>query len=121
MRLVTATALAVLMSAGYAFAGGGAPVPAQPKGDGASGRPAAVLDDAKCQSVWSLTERQGDVLSEDKAAPFIVNFQMVDTDGNGKITQAEFQQGCKHGWVQEASASGAQGATGKGTPEVPKE
>lgn len=109
------------MSAGYAFAGGGAPVPATPKGGDASGRPGAVLDDAKCQTVWSLTERQGDVLSEDKAAPFIVNFQMVDTDGNGKISQDEFKQGCKNGWVQEASAGGTQGATGKGSPEVPKE
>jgi len=121
MKLVTATALAVLMSAGYAFAGGGAPVPATPKGGDASGRPGAVLDGAKCQTVWSLTERQGDVLSEDKAAPFIVNFQMVDTDANGKISQDEFKQGCKNGWVQEASAGGTQGATGKGSPEVPKE
>jgi len=121
MRLVTATALAVLMSTGYAFAGGGAPVPAAPAGGEASGRPSAVLDDAKCQTVWSLTERQGDVLSEDKAAPFIVNFKMVDSDGNGKISQAEFQQGCKNGLVQEASAGGTQGATGKGSPEVPKE
>jgi hypothetical protein len=121
MKLATMTTLAILLSAGYAFAGGGAPVPAQPRGDGASGRPSAVLDDAKCQAVWSLTEREGDVLSEDKAAPFIVNFNMVDTDRDGKISQEEFTQGCKKGWVQEASAGGTQAPTGKGSPEVPKE
>ena len=121
MKLVTATALAVLMSAGYAFAGGGAPVPPTPAGGESSGRPGAVLDDAKCQTVWGLTERQGDVLSEDKAAPFIVNFKMVDSDGNGKISQAEFQQGCKNGLVQEASAGAAQGATGKSNPEIPRQ
>jgi hypothetical protein len=121
MRLATMTALAMLMSTGYAFAGGGAPVPPTPQGGDSSGRPSAILDDAKCQSVWSLTEREGDVLSQDKAAPFIVNFQMVDTDGNGKISQDEFKQGCKKGWVQEASAGGTQAPTGKGSPEVPKE
>jgi hypothetical protein len=110
------TALAMLMGAGYAFAGGGAPVPPTPQGGDPSGRPSAVLDDAKCQTVWSLTEREGDVLSEDKASPFIVNFNMVDTDGDGKISQDEFKQGCKKGWVQEASAEGTQRPTGEASP-----
>jgi hypothetical protein len=63
------------------------------------------LDDAKCTSVWSLTEREGDTLSQGQAAPFIVNFDMVDADGDGKITEAEFKEGCKQGLVQEAAAS----------------
>lgn len=46
---------------------------------------------------------------------------MADTDGSGKISQDEFKQGCKKGWVQEASAGGTQAPTGKGSPEVPKE
>ena len=78
-----------------------------------SGRPGAVLDDAKCTSVWSMTERDGDTLSEGKAAPFIVNFKMVDADNDGKVTEAEFKEGCKKGLVQEASAKGSQQPAGK--------
>ena len=46
---------------------------------------------------------------------------MVDTDGNGKISQDEFKQGCKAGLVQVASAEGKQAPTGSGSPEAPKE
>jgi len=125
MKLATVTALATLLSAGYAIAGGGAPVPPVPEGGAPSGRPSAVLDEAKCDSVWNMTEREGDILSEGKAGPFIVNFTMVDTDRDGLITQEEFKQGCKNGWVQEKSATGSQRPTGteppKAPPKVPKE
>ena len=43
-------------------------------------------------------------LSGDKAAPFIVNFQMVDTDKQNE-SAAEFKTGCSKGWVQSADAS----------------
>lgn len=121
MKRSTIAALALMCSASFAFAGGGAPVPPQQEGSDPSGRPAAVLDDAKCETVWSQTDREGDVLSEDKAAPFVVNFKMVDTDGDGKISQAEFKDGCKAGLVQMASAEGKQTPTGQASPEVPKE
>jgi hypothetical protein len=32
----------------------------------------------------------GDTLDKDKAVPFVVNFQMVDADNNGSISQDEF-------------------------------
>jgi hypothetical protein len=124
MKLATVAALATLLSAGYAFAGGGAPVPPVPEGGAPSGRPSAVLDEAKCDSVWNMTEREGDILSEGKAAPFILNFKMVDTDRDGWITQDEFKQGCKNGLVQEKTA-GSQRPTvtesPKAPPKVPKE
>ena len=47
----------------------------------------------------------GDTLEKDKAVPFVVNFQMVDTDNNGSISQAEFKAGCAKGWIQEADAA----------------
>ena len=99
MKLATFTAMAVLMSAGYAFAGAGAPVP-EGSQDKASGRPAAVLDDAQCQSVWKMASPNGDTLAGDKAVPYIVNFQMVDTDKDGAISAAEFKTGCGKGWIQ---------------------
>ena len=61
------------------------------------------------------------MLSEDKAAPFVVNFKMVDADSDGNISQDEFKQGCKAGLVQMASAEGKQAPTGAASPEVPKE
>jgi hypothetical protein len=49
-----------------------------------------------------MTGRQGDALVADKAAPFIVNFEMVDTNKDGKVTEDEFKQGCKNGWVNSS-------------------
>jgi hypothetical protein len=53
----------------------------------------------------------------DKAAPFVVNFEMVDTDKDGKVTQAEFKEGCKKGWIQEQPSKS--GETGGG--ETPRD
>ena len=105
MKLATFTAVAVLFSAGYALAGGGAPVPEGSQAGETSGRPSAVLDDAACQSVWKLASPDGDTLSGDEALPYIENFQMVDSDKDGKISAAEFKTGCGKGWVQSADAS----------------
>ena len=105
MKIATFTAVAVLLSAGYAFAGAGAPVPEGSQSGEPSGRPNAVLDDGACQSVWKLASPDGDTLSGDKALPYIVNFQMVDTDKDGKISAVEFKTGCGKGWIQSADAS----------------
>ncbi len=118
MRVVTVASLAFLLSTGVAFAGAGAPVPDKPAGGPPSGRPGAILDDTKCNAVWSMTEREDDALVADKAAPFIVNFPMVDTDKDGKVSQDEFKQGCKNGWVQEQASK--PGETGGGqSPDQP--
>jgi hypothetical protein len=37
----------------------------------------------------------GDTLARGKAEPFVVNYQLVDT--NGSISQAEFTDGCAKG------------------------
>ena len=50
MKLATFTALAVLFSAGYAFAGAGAPVPEGSQSGQPSGRPSAVLDDERVKA-----------------------------------------------------------------------
>ena len=39
----------------------------------------------------------GDTLAKDKAVPFVVNYEMVDTDKDGKISQSEFQAACCKG------------------------
>jgi len=119
MKITTLSTLALLLGSGYALAGAGAPVPPIPESSPPSGRPSAVLDDAKCEAVWNLTQRQGDVLYADKAAPFVTNWHMVDTDGDGKVTADEFKKGCKGGWVEEGS--GSRLPIKEGSPDVPKE
>jgi hypothetical protein len=91
MKRTTPTLLVVTLSIGHALAASDAPGP--------------TLDPAQCTAVWSLTERQGDILMEDKARPFIVNFKMVDADGDGRITQEEFKKGCKGGLVKSQKMS----------------
>jgi hypothetical protein len=118
MKRATAMTVAILLSASSAFAGAGAPVPEKPEGGPPSGRPGAVLDPDKCKAVWSLTEREGDTLSQDKAAPFIVNFTMVDTNKDGKVSQDEFTDGCAKGLVQEQASKPAESGGGQ-TPEQP--
>ncbi len=120
MKLVSLSTAILLLSVGTAIAGGGAPVPEKPAGGPPSGRPGPVLDEKKCSAVWEMTEREGDTLAKGKAAPFVVNFEMVDADGDGKVTQDEFKEGCSKGWVQ-AEASKPPESGGGQTPERPEQ
>ena len=52
-----------------------------------------------------MASPNGDTLSGDQAVAYIVNFQMVDTDKDAKISAAEFKVACGKGWVQSADAS----------------
>jgi hypothetical protein len=106
----------LMSTATYAFAGGGAPVPEGTMKDDPSGRPGKVLSEAECTKAWETAGPDGDTLSEDKATPFILNFQMVDTSKDAKISAEEWKDGCAKGWVS-ADASTAQDM--QGTPAEP--
>jgi hypothetical protein len=93
MRLATLTSVALLLSAGYALAQG-------TPNTMSSGRPSAVIDDAQCQTLWTMASPNGAALSHDQAVPYIVNFHMVDVDGDGKISADEFKAACGKGLVQ---------------------
>jgi hypothetical protein len=93
MRLATLTSVALLLSAGYALAQG-------TPNTMSSGRPSAVIDDAQCQTLWTMASPNGAALSQDQAVPYIVNFHMVDVDGDGKISADEFKAACGKGLVQ---------------------
>jgi|SwirhisoilCB2_FD_contig_41_20377929_length_471_multi_1_in_0_out_0_1 hypothetical protein len=116
MKIATVAALAVLLSAGSAFAGAGAPVPEGSQKDPPSGRPGKVLSEAECTKAWQTAGPDGDVLSKDKATPFILNFEMVDTSKDATISQDEWRDGCSKGWVS-ADASTAKDM--QGTPAEP--
>jgi hypothetical protein len=47
----------------------------------------------------------GDVLFKDKATPFVVNYEMVDTNKDGSVSKEEFTEGCSKGWIQAADPS----------------
>jgi hypothetical protein len=116
MKLATFTAVAILLGASYAYAGAGAPVPEGSQKDPPSGRPGKILSDAECAKAWETAGPQGDTLSKDKAAPFILNFEMVDTSKDAKISQDEWKAGCSKGWIS-ADAATAKDMTG--TPSEP--
>ena len=105
MKIILATSLIVLLGVGSAAAGAGAPTPEGSQTPPPSGRPSAKLDDTACQDVWKMAAPNGDTLAKDKAMPFVVNYEMVDTDKDGKISQAEFKAGCSAGWIQKPDAS----------------
>ncbi len=106
----------LLTSATYAFAGGGAPVPEGSQKDDPSGRPGKILSEAECQKAWEMAGPDGDTLSEDKATPYILNFQMVNSSKDAKISADEWKDGCAKGWV---SADAATQKDMEGTPSDP--
>jgi Ca2+-binding EF-hand superfamily protein len=50
-----------------------------------------------------MASPRGDALSKDQAVPFIVNFQIADVDGDGKISADEFKQACGKGMVKNTT------------------
>lgn len=92
MKIIALTTAAFLLTGGAAMAAE----------EGPSGRPGAVLSESQCSEVWDQTEskRDGDTLSEDAAQNFVLNFARVDSDGDSKISNEEFKEGCSKGWIQ---------------------
>jgi hypothetical protein len=67
--------------------------------DEPSGRPGKVLLPDECQKAWQRAGGSSSSLSEDKARPYILNFQRVDTSQDNKISSKEWEAGCNKGWV----------------------
>ena len=65
--------------------------------------PIAVLDETKCQDVWTKAVGGGNSLSYDKASPYITNLKRADPDNDNDISKPEFMEVCKKGLVQEQS------------------
>jgi hypothetical protein len=86
-KIATVASLAVL-GVGFAFVG-----------------PATALDESKCADLWDQAAQQNDTLSKGDAGQYIADFAQVDADGNGQISEAEFQDGCRNDLVQSAAAA----------------
>ena len=93
MRLVLASVV-LLLSADSALAGAN---------NMTSGRPSAVLNDQQCQAIWQIASPNGATISKDQAVPYIVNFQLVDGDGDGQISADEFTTACGKGLVKNTT------------------
>lgn len=118
MNNLLATLIVVTLTCSTAFAGAGAPVPEKPEGGDPSGRPGQILDDAKCQDVWKGIAKSG-TLSAEEAAPVVANFEVVDANSDGKVSQDEFEEGCRMGMVQQHASKPAESGGGQ-TPEAPE-
>lgn len=118
MKTFTASIVIAACMSLPAFAGAGAPVPEKPAGGPPSGRPGEILAPAKCEDVWRGTTDGTTTLTPEQAGPVLANFASVDKDGDGKVSKAEFEAGCKTGMVQEQTSK--PGSSGGGqTPRQP--
>lgn len=87
-KLLSMTAVGLLCSTGLAFAA-----------EDPSGRPGKILDKDQCQQTWNDAGPDGDMLSETKATPYVLNFPALDTSNDRKISKDEWMAGCNKGWV----------------------
>jgi hypothetical protein len=71
----------------------------------AAGQPATPLKPARCKAAWEMASPNGETLSRGNVSPYVLNFEMVDTNHNGAISAREFKRRCKAGWVTAADTS----------------
>jgi hypothetical protein len=103
MKFTVLTSLAILLSAGYAFAAD--------TNAGTAGRPGAVLTADECVAAWHGSA--GNELARFKigelvpvtARGIVTNFEQADTDRDGKVSRAEFLEACKLGFVNASPRS----------------
>jgi hypothetical protein len=109
-KLCTSASLAVLLSlcGGYAIA---------------QQAPAAgtKMSKADCQAIWSRADAAGSgALSSSQAQAYVTDFKAVDANADGKLSSAEFLNGCQRGLAHDSASSGAgAGTSGSGSSAVP--
>jgi hypothetical protein len=106
----TAVALGLLIG-GSAFA---QTSPSPAPSTGAAG--ATKMSQAECTTLWGKIDssKAGNV-SQAQAQPYISDFKAVDTNNDGKLSQAEFQAACGKGLVHSSAATGSGSGTGSST------
>jgi hypothetical protein len=81
----------------------------------------AQLSQAECLAVWSKADAAGQgALDPSQAQAYVTDFAAADENGDGALSQIEFQSGCDKGLVSDSSMSGA-GAGTEGTEDIPSE
>ena len=52
------------------------------------------LDEATCSAVWAKASPNDNVIYYEQAAPYLIDEDIVDMDGDGSISQEEFKTAC---------------------------
>ena len=109
-KLCTASMAALLtIGGGYAFA--------QTSTGGTQ------MSRADCQAIWGKADASGKgSLSATQAQSYVTDFKSVDANADGKLSSAEFLNGCQKGLVSDSASSGAgSGSSGSSNPATPKQ
>src|SRR6476646_3331841 len=95
-------------SAAVAFGilGGGAFAQTQSPSSSATG--AMKMTQAECAALWNRVDsgKAGNI-SENQAKPYVTDFKALDTNGDKKLSQSEFQAGCDKRLVHITASTGA--------------
>jgi hypothetical protein len=83
MKLITLTGVALLLTASCAIAA-------------EQGKP---LDATACKAVWTEATDGDKDLTKEKANPYVVKFTLVDTNGDGRISDIEWKNACTAGLI----------------------
>jgi len=68
---------------------------------------AMKMSEVECTSLWNrLDASKSGSLAEAQVKPHISDFKAVDTNNDGKLSQAEFKAGCDKGLVRSTAATG---------------
>lgn len=114
IRTAIAATLSLAFAAGAAFA--------QTSGStsgttsGTTSGSAQKMSQAQCQSMWqSADSSKAGSLTQTQAKPYVSSFSTVDTNSDGKLSQAEFMSACDKGQVMASGSGSTTGTTGSST------
>jgi len=98
--LVGSTAIAFSVLGGAAIA--------QTKSPSSGSTGAMKMTQAECAALWNRVDAsKAGNLSESQAKPYVTDFKALDTNGDKKLSQSEFQAGCDKGLVHSTASTGA--------------
>ncbi|MEZ5818611.1 MAG: hypothetical protein R3D44_16155 [Hyphomicrobiaceae bacterium] len=79
------------------------------------------MTQAECQAIWSKADASSaGSLTETQAQPYVTNFKSADTNGDKKLSSAEFLAACQHGMAKSTATTGAGSGTSGSTSGTKK-
>jgi hypothetical protein len=67
---------------------------------------AQTTSPSDCMALWKEADASASgALTKQQAQPFVIDFTTVDTDKDGKISNAEFMVGCSAGQVRKTNSA----------------